>query len=65
MAAQVQLHAVKAAHHSQVPCRAMQVPAFRGLSQELKTEIALALDSDSYPPGEVSRSSTKASSYEG
>ena len=40
---------------------AVQVPAFRGLPQELKTEIALALDSDSYPPGEVSRS---ASSYE-
>ncbi len=34
---------------------AMQVPAFRGLSQELKTEIALALESNSYPPGEVSR----------
>eukprot|EP00891_Asterochloris_glomerata_P005349 jgi/Astpho2/5349/Aster-x1289 len=28
------------------------VPAFRGLSQELKTEIALALESNSYPPGE-------------
>ena len=40
----------------------MQVPAFRGLSQELKTEIALALDSNSYPPGEVSRLAT---SYDG
>ena len=41
---------------------AMQVPAFRLMSQELKTEIALALDSNSYPPGEVSR---LASSFDG